>query len=226
MSTEQITAFVEHGVETGCVEISELNELVDTLHLGDEEVSNLYEQLEEHHVDVNDDCGREKVESTYINGDLAHATTDALQLFLNEMARYPLLTAEEEVAAGEADRARRQGGEGPDDQLEPPPRRLDREEVPGPRPLAARPDPGRDHRADPRRREVRLAQGLQVLDLRDVVDPPGRAARRREQGADDPDAGAHRRPRAEDLEGRARAAHEARPRADASRRSPRMRSCP
>ena len=97
MSTEQITAFVEHGAETGCVEISELNELADTLHLGDEEVASLYEQLEEHHVEVNDDCRREKVESTYINGDLAHQTTDALQLFLNEMARYPLLTAEEEV---------------------------------------------------------------------------------------------------------------------------------
>ena len=61
MSTEQITAFVDHGVETGCVEISELNELVDALQLGDEEVANLYEQLEEHHVEVNDDCGREKV---------------------------------------------------------------------------------------------------------------------------------------------------------------------
>jgi RNA polymerase primary sigma factor len=33
-----------------------------------------------------------------LNGDLAVATTDALQLFLNELARYPLLTAEEEVA--------------------------------------------------------------------------------------------------------------------------------
>jgi RNA polymerase primary sigma factor len=97
MSVDQIAVFVEHGVETGCIEISELNELVDTLHLGDEEVANVYDQLEEHHVEVNDDCGREKVESTYINGDLAHATTDALQLFLNEMARYPLLTAEEEV---------------------------------------------------------------------------------------------------------------------------------
>src|SRR6478609_636346 len=97
MSTDQITAFVEHGAEAGCVEISQLNELVDTLHLGDEEIANLYEQLEEHHVDVSDDCGREQVESTYINGDLAHATTDALQLFMNEMARYPLLTAEEEV---------------------------------------------------------------------------------------------------------------------------------
>ena len=102
MSTEQITAFVEHGAETGCVEISELNELAETLHLGDEEVATLYEQLEEHHVEVNDDCGREKVESTYINGDLAHATTDALQLFLNEMGRYPQQTGEEDV-----DRAKR-----------------------------------------------------------------------------------------------------------------------
>jgi RNA polymerase primary sigma factor len=98
MSTDQIAAFVEHGSETGYVEISELNELVDTLHLGDEEVANLYEQLEQHHVDVQDDCGREQPESTYINGDLAVVTTDALQLFLNEMARYPLLTADEEVA--------------------------------------------------------------------------------------------------------------------------------
>jgi len=97
MSTDQIAALLEKGSETGCVEISELNELVEALELGDEEVSNLYEQLEELHVDVRDDCGREQAESTYINGDLAVATTDALQLFLNEMARYPLLTAEEEV---------------------------------------------------------------------------------------------------------------------------------
>ncbi len=32
-----------------------------------------------------------------MNGNLAEATTDALQLFLNEMGRYKLLTAEEEV---------------------------------------------------------------------------------------------------------------------------------
>jgi RNA polymerase primary sigma factor len=35
--------------------------------------------------------------ATYVNGDLAHATTDALQLFMNEVGRYPLLTAKEEV---------------------------------------------------------------------------------------------------------------------------------
>jgi RNA polymerase primary sigma factor len=97
MTSDPIAAFVEHGAESGCVEISQLHELVDTNDLGDEEVARLYEQLEEHHVDISDDCGKQEVESTYVNGDLAVVTTDALQLFLNEMARYPLLTAEEEV---------------------------------------------------------------------------------------------------------------------------------
>ena len=98
MSTDPIATLLEHGSETGCVEISELNELTDNLELGDEEIASLYEQLEERGIDVKDDCGREKApSSTYVNGDLATHTTDALQLFLNEMARYPLLTAEEEV---------------------------------------------------------------------------------------------------------------------------------
>jgi len=60
-------------------------------------VARIYEQLEQRGVEIRDDCGREKAESTYVNGELATATTDALQLFLNEMARYPLLTAEQEV---------------------------------------------------------------------------------------------------------------------------------
>ena len=98
MSTDPIATLLEHGSETGCVEISELNELADQLELGDDEITSLYEQLEERGVDIRDDCGREKApSSTYVNGDLATHTTDALQLFLNEMARYPLLTAEEEV---------------------------------------------------------------------------------------------------------------------------------
>ena len=70
MSTDPIAAFVEHGAESGCVEISQLHELVDTNDLGDEEVARLYEQLEEHHVDISDDCGKQEADSTYINGDL------------------------------------------------------------------------------------------------------------------------------------------------------------
>ncbi len=47
---------------------------------------------------MRDDCGHERVpDPTYVNGDLSASTTDALQLFLNEMGRYRLLTAAEEV---------------------------------------------------------------------------------------------------------------------------------
>jgi len=98
MEIDLITALLERGSETGCVEISDLHQVVETLDLGDEEVAQLYEQLEDRHVDIRDDCGRSSVpDSTYVNGDLVESTTDALQLFLNEMARWPLLTAEEEV---------------------------------------------------------------------------------------------------------------------------------
>ena len=94
-------------------------------------------------------------------------TTDALQLFLREAGRHQLLTAAQEVELAKRDRARRHGGEGADDPVEPPPRRLDREELPQPGPPVPRPDPGGHARPDPRGREVRLAPRLQVLDLRD-----------------------------------------------------------
>ncbi|MBA3717155.1 MAG: hypothetical protein H0W87_02855 [Actinobacteria bacterium] len=102
-------------------------------------------------------------DSTYVNGDLAAATTDALQLFLNEAGRYPLLTAREEVEL--VDRTRRHGCQRADDQLQSPPGRLDRQALPGSRSLAARPDPGGNDRADPGRGEVRLATRFQVLHL-------------------------------------------------------------
>ncbi len=47
------------------------------------------------------------------------------------------------------------------------------------------------HRPDPGGREVRLREGLQVLHLRDVVDPPGDHPRDRGPGTDDPDPGPH-----------------------------------
>ena len=53
-------------------------------------------------------------------------------------------------------------------------------------PPAPRHRAGGQPRPHPRRRQVRLAQGLQVLDVRDVVDPPGDPARHRQLGARDP----------------------------------------
>src|SRR3712207_7622410 len=46
--------------------------------------------FDERGIELTDDCGRNVEDSTYVNGDLATTTTDALQLFLNEAGRYPL----------------------------------------------------------------------------------------------------------------------------------------
>ena len=49
-------------------------------------------------LEVRDDCGRTSVRaSDYLNGEVAVATTDALQLFFQEVDRHRLLTAAEEV---------------------------------------------------------------------------------------------------------------------------------
>src|ERR671932_10361 len=95
---ERLQALLEQGEEAGCLNLSAFNEFVEEAELDDEQVAGLYEQLEERHIALTDDCGRTNAdEGTFVNGDLAVATTDALQLFLNEAGRYKLLTAEEEV---------------------------------------------------------------------------------------------------------------------------------
>src|ERR1700750_2632653 len=96
--TSLLETLLAKGEEEGCVNLSQFNELVAGEELDDDETGRLYEQLEERGIEVTDDCGREHDDSTYVNGDLAVATTDALQLFLNEAGRWPLLTKEEEVA--------------------------------------------------------------------------------------------------------------------------------
>ena len=86
------------GEERGCNNLSDFDELVQTLELLDDDVEALEVYLEARGIDLGDDCGRSNVEPTsFRNGELAAATTDALQLFLNEIRRYPLLTAEQEV---------------------------------------------------------------------------------------------------------------------------------
>ena len=94
---ESIAALVAEGERLGCLNLTRFNEFVAEHELDDDEVRGIYDQLDERGIEVTDDCGRESEKSTYVNGDLAVATTDALQLFLNEAGRWPLLTAGEEV---------------------------------------------------------------------------------------------------------------------------------
>ncbi len=94
----EVTALVVRGEERGCVNLSELDELAQALDLLADDVDVIEELLESRGIDISDDCGRAAVEPTgFRNGELATATTDALQLFLNEIRRYPLLTAAEEI---------------------------------------------------------------------------------------------------------------------------------
>jgi RNA polymerase primary sigma factor len=97
MEQAEVRALLERGEEAGCVELSELNEVVERIDLPEEDVERLYQEAQERGIEISDDCGRERGTPVYVNGDLAVATTDALQLFLNEAGRYPLLTAAEEV---------------------------------------------------------------------------------------------------------------------------------
>ena len=98
MSTEALKPLLDAGEEAGCVNLSEFSQLIQEMELDDEQLEVLYAELEERHITLTDDCGRQlDTDSTYVNGDLAHTTTDSLQLFLNEAGRYPLLTAAEEV---------------------------------------------------------------------------------------------------------------------------------
>ncbi|MBA3843165.1 MAG: sigma-70 family RNA polymerase sigma factor [Actinobacteria bacterium] len=98
MSADPISILVEHGEEHGCVHMTELHEIVQKLELEEEDMTALLERLETHGIDVTDDCARAIEEAvTYTNTQMAAATTDSLQLFLNEAGRYPLLTAAQEV---------------------------------------------------------------------------------------------------------------------------------
>jgi RNA polymerase primary sigma factor len=95
MTQEQLDALLAYGEEHGCVNLSEVHEVVQDA--DDDAVAAFFEQLDERHIEITDDCGRTAEEQTYVDGDLVTATTDALQQFLNEAGRFPLLTAAEEV---------------------------------------------------------------------------------------------------------------------------------
>ena len=93
---ERLQALLEQGEELGCLNLSAVSEFLLGAELDEEQTAGFFEQLEERGISLTDDCARpDAVEGTYVNGDLAVATTDALQLFLNEAGRYKLLTASE-----------------------------------------------------------------------------------------------------------------------------------
>ena len=96
MSTATLDALVDRAEELGCVNLSELSEL--TQDLSPDEAQAIADRLEQRGIEVSDDCGRAAEPGpTYNVDELANMTGDTLQLFLRDIRRHLLLTAEEEV---------------------------------------------------------------------------------------------------------------------------------
>ena len=92
-----VAALIDRGELHGCITLSEIDELVQAIELGDADLERLYQQLDNRGIDLRDDCGRESDQPPLDDAHLATVTTDALQLFLNEIGRHRLLTPAEEI---------------------------------------------------------------------------------------------------------------------------------
>jgi RNA polymerase primary sigma factor len=96
MSTVTLDALVERGEELGCINLSEFAEL--TQDLPEPEAQSLADRLEARGIEVTDDCGRvAEPGPTYAIDDLSAMTGDTLQLFLRDIRRHPLLSAQDEI---------------------------------------------------------------------------------------------------------------------------------
>ncbi|MGZ4398674.1 MAG: sigma-70 family RNA polymerase sigma factor [Gaiellaceae bacterium] len=94
----EVEILLERGREQGCLQLSEVEEAARQLGLDEVGLDSLCAAADRRGIDLRDDCGRgDAVDSSYLNGELAALTTDSLQLFLNEISRYALLSAAEEV---------------------------------------------------------------------------------------------------------------------------------
>lgn len=99
LANPEIDALMERGEENGCLNLSEVDDLAKKLELEDEDLDTLHERIDARGIELSDDCGRTDAvaRTEFKPEELAASTTDALQLFLNEIRRYPLLTAAEEI---------------------------------------------------------------------------------------------------------------------------------
>jgi RNA polymerase primary sigma factor len=94
---DRLDALIEAGRPSDCVDLSGFDAIVQEAALDDDEAQAAHEYLERSGLPLRDDCGQDAEASSYRNQEVAESTTDALQLFFNELRRHPLLTKEEEV---------------------------------------------------------------------------------------------------------------------------------
>jgi RNA polymerase primary sigma factor len=94
----RIEALLDRGEERGCLNLSELAELAQELELSDDELEAVEDRVDARGIEVSDDCANHTtLPAHYNHEELVAMTSDTLQLFLRDVRRYPLLSAEDEI---------------------------------------------------------------------------------------------------------------------------------
>ena len=94
----ELKALFDRGEEAGCLDLSEISDLIQALDYSEDHVRSLYAEITARGTTISDDCSREGApEATYEIDGLAGVTMDTLRLFLNEISRHNLLSASQEV---------------------------------------------------------------------------------------------------------------------------------
>jgi RNA polymerase primary sigma factor len=91
-------AFLQHAQERGFVRADEIEAFQQELELDEEAISALHTALEDADVEIEETVEQELAAPELDLTPSTPTTTDSLQLFLNGIGRYKLLTADEEVA--------------------------------------------------------------------------------------------------------------------------------
>src|SRR3954451_25091885 len=97
-----VDELLDRGEENGCLEFSEIAELVEETGLDEERVEALYAEAQRRGITLSEDCSAASESSGTTGGAYtpelcADATSDSLQIFLRDISQRRLLTAEEEV---------------------------------------------------------------------------------------------------------------------------------
>jgi RNA polymerase primary sigma factor len=90
-------ALVRQGQEAGFLTTEEVSLALDELGLEPGEIDEFYDALQELQIDVVDEASGESAAELELDYGLKEVSTDALQLFLKDIGKVPLLTAAQEV---------------------------------------------------------------------------------------------------------------------------------
>jgi RNA polymerase sigma factor (sigma-70 family) len=216
LAAPELHELFEQAEQTGSLPYADLIEILEPLHLDPLETDAVFRELEQRGLDVLEPEAEQREAPPPPPPPITpqETTTDALQLFLRDAGRHPLLTAAQEVEL--AKRIERGDMEAKTRMIQSNLRLV----VSIAKNYRNQGLPFLDLIQEGTLGLIRAVEKfdwrprLQVLDVRDLVDPPGRRACARRQSAHDPDARPHRRATPEDEQGRAPPLDAARPRAD------------